>query len=95
MDQKKLYELLYQHLEECSQDTIAENLRQDSSYQESSRKEEALFQKLGTLSLTKSQRQVIEQWADAMQSSNTAYNAVIFRLGIRLGAALISELLAL
>ncbi len=53
MANENIFQLIYRELEERSFDNVAQNLKQDSNFQDTDKRETKLFKKYEALNLTK------------------------------------------
>ena len=86
------FHLIYTYLEERTTDNVRDNLDSDEYYQESKEKENNYYEEYHELDLPKEQLKIIGNWVDAMQRSNSAYTAVVFRMGMQYSFSLLREL---
>lgn len=88
----EIFDLLYTHLEERTANNMRDYLNSDASYQESMTKECEYFQKYESLNLPKEQCRIIEHWTDVTTARNSAYSAVVFRMGMQCCFSLLMQL---
>ena len=67
-------------------------MKQDADYLETTLKESELNEQYKKLDLSDEQQKVITQWIDAIQAQNSAYTAVVFRMGTQLCFFLLIQL---
>ena len=78
-----VFQLFFNYLEEQSYNNIYQNIQQDTDYLKSTMKEIELSEQYKKLDLSDEQRKVITQWIDAIQAQESAYTAVVFRMGMQ------------
>ena len=78
-----IFQLFFNYLEERPYNNVYQNMKQDSDYLEATTKETELSQQFKELDLSDEQRRIIIQWTDAIQAQESAYTAVVFRLGMQ------------
>ena len=86
------FQLLYNHLEERHYNNIYQNIQQDTYYLEATMKETEHSEQYKKLNLSDEQQKIITQWIDAIQAQESAYTAVVFRMGIQLCFWLFTQL---
>lgn len=62
------------------------------NYLEAATKETELGQQFKELDLSDEQRKIIMQWTDAIQAQESAYTAVVFRMGMQCCFSLLMQL---
>ncbi len=77
-----IFQLFFNYLEERPYNNIHQNVKQDADYLEAMMLENKLNDQYQQLNLSDEQRKIIMQWTDAIQAQNSAYTAVVFRMGI-------------
>ena len=88
-----IFQLFFNYLEERPyNNNVYQNMKQDSDYLEATTKETELSQQFKELDLSDEQRRIIIQWTDAIQAQESAYTAVVFRMGIQCCFSLLMEL---
>ena len=80
------------YLTERHHNNIYQNIQQDADYLEAIMKETELNEQYKKLDLSDGQRKVITQWMDAIQAQESAYTAVVFRMGMQLCFSLLMQL---
>lgn len=80
------------YLEERPYNNVYQNVKQDTDYLEAAKKETELSQQFKELDLSDEQRKIIMQWTDAIQAQESAYTAVVFRMGMQLCFSLLMQL---
>lgn len=88
----KIFDMLYSYLEERSDDNVGSQLNADPEYQNALAEECELYQQYENLNLSKEQCKVIENWIDAVTTTNSAYSTVIFRMGMQFCFSLLMQL---
>lgn len=78
-----IFQLFFNHLEERLYNNIYQNMKQDADYSEASLPEIELNKQYKKLDLSDIQREVITQWLGAIQARESAYTAVVFRMGMQ------------
>lgn len=71
---------------------VYQNVKQDTDYLEAATKETELSQQFKELDLSDEQRKIIMRWTDAIQAQESAYTAVVFRMGMQLCFSLLMQL---
>ncbi len=87
-----IFQLFFNYLEERPYNNVYQNMKQDSDYLEAATKETELSQQFKELDLSDEQRKIIIQWTDSIQAQESAYTAVVFRLGMQLCFSLLMQL---
>ena len=67
-------------------------MKQDADYLEAMMLENKLNDQYQELDLSYEQRKLIMQWTDAIQAQQSAYTAVVFRMGMQLCFSLLMQL---
>ena len=88
----KIFDMLYSYLEERSDNNVRSQLNADTEYQKALTKECECYQQYENLNLSEEQCKVIEKWVDAVTATNSAYSAVIFRMGMQCCFSLLMQL---
>ena len=88
----KIFDILYSYLEERADNNVRSQLNADPEYQNALEEECNLYQQYENLNLSKEQRKIIENWLNAVTTTNSAYSAVIFRIGMQCCFSLIMQL---
>ena len=79
-------------MEERPYNNSHQNVKQDADYLEAPMKENELSVQYQQLNLSDEQHKVITQWMDAIQAQESAYTAVVFRMGMQLCFSLLMQL---
>ncbi len=79
-----IFQLFLKHLTERPHNSIYQNTQQNADYLEATMKGNELSEQYKKLSLSDEHRKVIMQWTDAIQAQESAYTAVVFRIGMQL-----------
>lgn len=79
-------------MEERPYNNSHQNVKQDADYLEATMKENELSVQYQQLNLSDEQHKVITQWMDAIQAQESAYTAVVFRMGMQLCFSLLMQL---
>ena len=87
-----IFQLFFNYLEERPYNDVYQNVKQDADYLEAATKETELSQQFKKLDLSDEQRKIIMQWTDAIQAQESAYTAVIFRMGMQFSFSLLLQL---
>lgn len=87
-----IFQLFFNYLEERPYNNIHQNTKQDADYLEATMKENELNEQYQQLDLSDEQRKIITQWIDAIQAQESAYTAVVFRMGMQLCFSLLIQL---
>lgn len=87
-----IFQLFFNYLEERPYNNIYQNVKQDADYMEATMQEKELNEQYKKLDLSNEQRKVIMQWIDAMQAQESAYAAVVFRMGMQCCFSLLMQL---
>lgn len=87
-----IFQLFFNYLEERPYNNVYQNMKQDADYLEATTKETELSQQFKELDLSDEQRKIIMQWTDAIQAQESAYTAVVFRMGMQLCFSLLMQL---
>ena len=91
-DEHRHFQLFLNYLTERHHNNIYQNIQQDADYLETTLKESELNEQYKKLDLSDEQQKVITQWIDAIQAQNSAYTAVVFRMGTQLCFFLLIQL---
>ena len=86
------FQLFLNYLTERHHNNIYQNIQQDADYLEATMKENELNEQYKKLNLSDEQRKVITLWIDAIQAQESAYTAVVFRMGMQFCFSLIIQL---
>ena len=89
------FQLIHYHLEERQTNNIQSNLQKDIEYLKATQLESELCNQYDRLDLTDEQRNVINQWIDAINAQDCAYTAVVFRMAMQYGFSILLELMDL
>ncbi len=87
-----IFQLFLNYLTERHHNNIYHNIQQDTDYLEASMKGNALSEQYKKLDLSDEQRKIITQWIDAIQAQESAYTAVVFRMGMQFCFSLLIQL---
>lgn len=87
-----IFQLFFDYLIERPYNNIYQNIKQDADYLEATIQENKLNEQYKKLDLSDEQRKVIIQWIDAIQAQESAYTAVVFRMGMQFCFSLLMEL---
>lgn len=87
-----VFQLFYNYLGERPCNNVYQDMKQDADYLEATTKETKLSQQFKELDLSDEQRKIIMRWTDAIQAQESAYTAVIFRMGMQLCFSLLMQL---
>ncbi len=87
-----IFQLFLNYLTERHHNNIYQNIHQDVNYLEATMKENELNEQYKKLDLSDEQRRIITQWIDTIQAQNSAYTAVVFRMGMQFCFSLIIQL---
>ena len=87
-----IFQLFFNHLEERPYNNIHQNVKQDADYLEATIQENKLNDQYQQLDLSDEQRKIIMQWIDTIQAQESAYTAVVFRMGMQLCFSLLMQL---
>ena len=87
-----IFQLFFNYLEKRPYNNIYQNVKQDADYMEATMQEKELNEQYKKLDLSNEQRKVIMQWIDAMQAQESAYAAVVFRMGTQCCFSLLMQL---
>ena len=87
-----IFQLFLNYLTERHHNNIYQNIQQDVDYLEATMKENKLNQQYKNLNLSDEQRKIIMQWIDAIQAQESAYTAVVFRMGMQFCFSLLMQL---
>ncbi len=87
-----IFQLFLNYLTERHHNKIYHNIQQDTDYLEATMKENALSEQYKKLDLSDEQRKIITQWIDAIQAQESAYTAVVFRMGMQFCFSLLIQL---
>lgn len=87
-----IFQLFFNYLEERPYNNILQNLKQDVDYLESIMKENEFNEQYKKLNLSDEQHKIITQWIDAIQAQESAYTAVVFRMGMQFYFSLLMQL---
>lgn len=88
----KIFDMLYSYQEERADNNVRSQLNADPKYQNALEEECNLYQQYENLNLSEEQCKVIENWVDAVTTTNSAYSAVIFRMGMQCCFSLLMQL---
>lgn len=84
-----IFYVLYNYLEERHYNNIYQNAKQDADYLKTTQLEKELNNQYEALDLSAEQRNVIDQWIDAIHAQESSYNAVVFCMAMQCCFALI------
>ncbi len=87
-----IFQLFFNYLEERPYNNIHQNVKQDTDYLEAAIQENKLNEQYQKLNLSDEQRKIIMQWTDAIQAQQSAYTAVVFRMGMQFCFSLLMQL---
>ena len=87
-----IFQLFFNYLEERPYNNMHQNVKQDADYLESMMLENKLNDQYQQLNLSDKQRKIILQWIDTIQAQESAYTAVIFRMGMQFSFSLLFQL---
>lgn len=87
-----IFQLFFNYLEERPYNNIHQNVKQDADYLEATMKENELNAQYEKLNLSDDQQKIIVQWIDAIQAQNSAYTAIVFRMGMQFCFSLLMQL---
>ena len=87
-----IFQLFLNYLTERHHNNIYQNIQQDTDYLKATIEENELNEQYKKLDLSDEQRKIITQWIDAIQAQESAYTAVVFRMGIQLCFSLLTQL---
>ena len=87
-----IFQLFFNYLEERPYNDVYQNVKQDADYLESMMLENKLNDQYQQLNLSDKQRKIILQWIDTIQAQESAYTAVIFRMGMQFSFSLLLQL---
>lgn len=87
-----IFQLFFNYLEERPYNNIHQNVKQDADYLEAMMLENKLNDQYQQLDLSDEQRKIIMQWIDAIQAQESAYTAVVFRMGMQFCFSLLMQL---
>lgn len=87
-----IFQLFFNYLEERPYNNMHQNVKQDADYLESMMLENKLNDQYQQLNLSDKQRKIILQWIDTIQAQESAYTAVIFRMGMQFSFSLLLQL---
>ena len=87
-----IFQLFFNYLEERPYNNIYQNVKQDADYMEATMQEKDLNEQYKKLDLSNEQRKVITQWIDAIQAQESAYAAIVFRMGMQCCFSLLIQL---
>lgn len=87
-----IFQLFFNYLEERPYNNIHQNVKQDVDYLEATIQENELSEQYKKLDLSEEQRKIIALWIDAIQAQNSAYTAVVFRMGMQFCFSLLMQL---
>jgi len=77
-----IFQLFFNHLEERPYNNIYQNVKQDADYLEATIQENEPSKQYKKLDFSEKQQKIVMQWIEAIQAQESAYTAVIFRMGI-------------
>lgn len=86
-----IFQLFFNYLEERPYNNIHQNVKQDADYLEATMKENELNAQYEKLNLSDDQQKIIVQWIDAIQAKNSAYTAIVFRMGMQFCFSLLMQ----
>ncbi len=86
------FQLLYNYLEERHYNIFYQNVKQDVDYLNATILENELNEQYEKLNLSGEQRNVIMQWIDVIHAQESAYSAVVFRMGMQFCFSLLMQL---
>ena len=87
-----IFQLFFNYLEERPYNNIHQNMKQDADYLEAMMLENKLNDQYQQLDLSDEQRKIIMQWIDTIQAQESAYTAVVFRMGMQFCFSLLMQL---
>ncbi len=87
-----IFQLFFNYLEERPYNNIYQNVKQDADYLEASRLENELNRQYKSLDLSEEQRLVTTRWIEAIQAQESAYTAVVFRMGMQFCFSLLIQM---
>lgn len=87
-----IFKLFFNYLEERPCNNIHQNVMQDADYLEATIQENKLNEQCKKLDLSDEQRKVVMQWIDSIQAQESAYTAVVFRMGMQCCFSLLMQL---
>lgn len=87
-----IVQLFFNFLEERPYDNIHQNIKQNADYLETTIQENKFNEKYQQLDLSNEQKKVIMQCTDAIQAQESAYTAVVFRMGMQFCFSLLMQL---
>lgn len=87
-----IFQLFFNYLEERTYNNIYQNVKQDADYLEASILENELNRQYKSLDLSEEQRLIITRWIEAIQAQESAYTAVVFRMGMQFCFSLLMQL---
>lgn len=87
-----IFQLFFNYLEERTYNNIYQNVKQDEDYLEASILENELNRQYKSLDLSEEQRLIITRWIEAIQAQESAYTAVVFRMGMQFCFSLLMQL---
>lgn len=87
-----IFQLFLNYLTERHHNNIYQNIQQDTDYLKATIEENELNEQYKKLDLSDEQRKIIMQWIDAIQAQESAYTAVVFRMGMQLCFSLLMQL---
>ena len=91
----KIFDMLYSYLEERFDNNVRSQLNADTEYQKALTEECECYQQYENLNLSEGQCKVIENWVDAVTTTNSTYSSVIFRMGMQFCFSLLIQLVNL
>lgn len=87
-----IFQLFINYLEERPCNNIHQNVKQYADYLEATMKENELNEQYKALNVSDEQHKIITQWIDAIQAQESAYTAVVFRMGMQFCFSLLMQL---
>lgn len=95
LNNMNFFQLVQYYLEERQPNNVHANLKRDTDYLKASQQEKELCNQYEKLDLTVEQRQVINEWIDAIHAQECAYTAVASRMAMQYGFSILLELMYL
>ena len=86
------FNLLFNHLEEKRYNNVCQNAKQNTDYLKATQREQELSNCYDQLDLSDEQRNVIARWVDAIQTQESAYSVIVFRMGMQCCFSLLMQL---
>ena len=87
-----IFQLFFNYLEERPYNNVCQNVNQDADYLEATMQKTKLNDQYKKLDLSDEQRTIIMQWIDTIQAQESAYTAVVFRMGRQCCFSLLMQL---